>query len=386
MRVFKTYFLILNRYKGTVFLYFAVFLSLALIMAKVNGADTKKAFEQERLDVAIVNEDRGSFSEAVEEYFGSCNNITTMEYDEEKITNALYWKRLDYVLVIPDGFSKELENGKWMDLSCMKVPGYFDSVYFESELQMYLQKLQMLVRNGYTMEEAQKELIKVQKQETKVTLASFVNEKQGDINTHFFLYVPYLFIAVGVAGIGLVLLRLNGREVKERTECGAMPMRNRIGGMVAAITLFGILMYVLVLVIDVILSKGSILHDMRLPWFLLNIFAMLLFGISLGFFAGMVAKNVDAMNAIVNVVSLVLCFLGGIFVPREWFAGSIGKIAKLVPTYWYVVNNEEIGQMTKVTSSFVKNMLIQSGIVAAYAVVFFAVTLVIISARRKRTA
>ena len=386
MRVFKTYFLILNRYKGTVFLYFAVFLSLALIMAKVNGADTENAFEQVRLDVAIVNEDRGSFSEAVEEYFGSCNNVTTMEYDEEKITNALYWKRLDYVLVIPDGFSKELENGKWMDLSCMKVPGYFDSVYFESELQMYLQKLQMLVRNGYTMEEAQKELMKVQKQETKVTLASFVNEKQGDINTHFFLYVPYLFIAVGVAGIGLVLLRLNGREVKERTECGAMPMRNRIGGMVAAITLFGILMYVLVLVIDVILSRGSILHDMRLPWFLLNIFAMLLFGISLGFFAGMVAKNVDAMNAIVNVVSLVLCFLGGIFVPREWFAGSIGKIAKLVPTYWYVVNNEEIGQMTQATSSFVKNMLIQSGIVVAYAVVFFAVTLVIISARRKRTA
>lgn len=386
MRVFKTYFLILNHYKGTVFLYFAVFLSLTLIMAKVNGADTETAFEQERLDVAIVDEDRGFFGEAVEEYFGSYNDITTVEYNEEKITDALYWKRLDYVLVIPDGFSKELENGKWMELSCMKVPGYFDSVYFESELQMYLQKLQMLVRNGYTMEEAQKELMKVQKQETKVTLASFVNEKQGDINTHFFLYVPYLFIAVGVAGIGLVLLRLNGREVKERTECGAMPMRNRIGGMVAAIAVFGILLYALVLIIDVILSKGSILHDMRLPWFLLNIFAMLLFGISLGFFAGMVAKNVDAMNAIVNVVSLMLCFLGGIFVPREWFAGEIGKIAKLVPTYWYVVNNEEIGQMTKATSAFVKNMLIQSGIVVAYAVVFFAVTLVIISARRKRTA
>ena len=386
MRVFKTYFLILNRYKGTVFLYFAVFLSLTLIMAKVNGADTEKAFEQKRLDVAIVDKDRGSFSEAVEEYFGSYNNITTIKYDEDKITDALYWKKLDYVLVIPDGFSKELENGKWMDLSCMKVPGYFDSVYFESELQMYLQKLQILMHNGYTMEGAQKELMEVQKQEAKVTLASFVNEKQGDINTHFFLYVPYLFIAVGVAGIGLVLLRLNDREVKERTECGALPMRNRIGGMVAAIAVFGILLYALVLIIDVILSKGSILHDMRLPWFLLNVFAMLLFGMSLGFFAGMVAKNVDAMNAIVNVVSLVLCFLGGIFVPREFFGGGIGKIAKLVPTYWYVVNNEEIGQMTKATSAFVKNMLIQSGIVVAYAVVFFAVTLVIISARRKRTA
>lgn len=37
MRIFKAYFLILNKYKGTVFIFFAVFMSLSLIMAKVNG-------------------------------------------------------------------------------------------------------------------------------------------------------------------------------------------------------------------------------------------------------------------------------------------------------------------------------------------------------------
>ena len=37
MRVFKAFFLILNKYKGTVFIFFAVFCAVSLIMAKVNG-------------------------------------------------------------------------------------------------------------------------------------------------------------------------------------------------------------------------------------------------------------------------------------------------------------------------------------------------------------
>ena len=37
MRVFKAFFLILNKYKGTIFIFFAVFCAVSLIMAKVNG-------------------------------------------------------------------------------------------------------------------------------------------------------------------------------------------------------------------------------------------------------------------------------------------------------------------------------------------------------------
>lgn len=215
MRVFKAFFLILNKYKGTVFIFFAVFCAVSLIMAKVNGGGGESSFQQDSLDIAIVDEDDGAMADQIREYFGTHDQVTKMKMDQDKITDALYWRRLDYVLVIPEGAGKTLAQGEIPEFSCMKVPGYFDSAYFEAELQMYLQKMAALIKNGVDTDAAQQQLMRLQQKETKVCMASFVNKNQGDMSTRFFLYVPYLFIAVGISGIGLVLLRINGKEVRE---------------------------------------------------------------------------------------------------------------------------------------------------------------------------
>ena len=243
MRVFKAYFMILNKYKGTVFIFFAVFMSISLIMAKVNGGGGTSTFKQDSLDIAIVDEDHGEFSGQLREYFGTHNQVTEMKMDQDKIADALYWRKLDYVLVIPKGTDEVISKGGMPELSCMKVPGYFDSAYFEAALQMYLQKITALTGNGSSLCEAGQKLTALQEKETKVHMASFVNKRQGDMSTRFFLYVPYLFIAVGVSGIGLVLLRLNRREVRERTECSSMPMKNRVAEITAAGFVYGICMY-----------------------------------------------------------------------------------------------------------------------------------------------
>ena len=389
MRVYKAYFLILRQYKATVLIFFAVFMSLSLVMTKINSSDggqQEEVFTQEKLDIAIVDEDEGMAAKLLQEYFGKNNQVQTMDYDEAAITDSLYWRELDYVLVIPKGFSDALAKGEFMELSAMKVPGDFDAVYFESELTMYLQKIRALTCAGSTLPEASATLKALQNEETEVKIASFINEKQNDINSIFFLYVPYLFITVGVSGIALVLLRMNAREVRERTECSSMPMAQRIVQIVAAVLTYGMVLYGIVWLEDIILSGGAILHDHRLPWFLLNIFAMLLFGMSLGFATGMIARNDDAVNGIVNVTSLTLCFFGGVFVPKTFFSDGVRAVAQLFPTYWYVSNNELISQMTHADDAFRQTMLAQTGVILAYTLVIFAATLVFVSAKRKRTA
>ena len=88
----------------------------------------------------------------------------------------------------------------------------------------------------------------------------------------------------------------------------------------------------------------------------------------------------------VNIVSLGLCFLGGVFVPQEFFSDTIIKAARFFPTYWYVATNETIGGMKKLDTALFGEIFSQIGLVACYALVFFAVTLVVISNRRKRRA
>lgn len=387
MQVFKTYFKLLNHYKGTIIMFFAVFLTVALVMTgNLSAGGKEEEFEGTKLSIAVIDQDGTQLGTTLKKYFEDSHDLQDMEYDEDRILDELYWREVAYVLIIPKGYTESLlhDDTEKMELQCMKVPGLFKAVYFESELNLYISKLTGLLKSGYTLEEAGETMLSLKKETAKVTMASFVNENQNDACTVFFGFVPYLFITLGISGVGIILLRFNEKEVKDRMECGAMPMKERVAGLSAGIFAFGLILFATVLAIAGILSKGSIYTDVRFPYFLLNMFVMLLFGLSLGFLVGSVAKNNETVNGIVNVVSLALCFLGGVFVPMEFFSDAILKVARFIPTYWYMKNNGAIGSMTGMSKDLVGDMLPQMGVVAAYTLVIFAVTLVVISKKRKR--
>lgn len=389
MQVFKVYFKLLNHYKGIIIMYFAIFLTVALVMTiNMSTDDQMEKFEEEKLNIAIIDQDGGTLGDALKTYFGNTHNLTDLEYDEDVILNELYWRKIDYVLIIPKGFEKSIlsDEQERKELQSIKVPGVFNADYFEAAVDLYTSKLTALLSAGYSIEEAETELLELQEEKIEVTMASFVNANQNDACTVFFIYVPYLFIALGINGVATVLLRFNEKEVKARMECAALPMKKRIMGLTAAIFVFGLVLLVTVLVAAGILSKGSIYTDVRFPYFLLNLFALLLLGLSLGFLTGTIAKSSDAVNGIVNVVSLALCFLGGVFVPLEFFSDGVMKVAKFIPTYWYVVTNDSIGAMKMMNPELLSEILLQVGLVFCYALAIFVVTVVIISNKRKRTA
>lgn len=390
MQVFKTYFKLLNHDKGIIVMYFAIFLLVALVMTYNTGdlsTDSKQEeFENAQMNIAIIDQDGGTLGAALKTYFGKTHNLMDLEYDKETILNELYWRAVDYVLIIPDGFEESLllNDTEKMELQSMKVPGKFDAVYVESELDLYTSKLTGLLAAGYSIEEAETELLDLQEEKTKVTIASFVNAGQNDATTIFFIYAPYLFISLGVIGVGTVLLRFNQKEVKARMECGAMTIKKRIIGLTAGVFTFGLIMLAVVLVVAGILSKGSIYTDVRFPYFLLNLFTMLLFSLSFGFLTGSVAKNNAMVNGIVNVASLALCFMGGVFVPMEFFSDGVAKVAKFFPTYWYVVTNASIGAMKEMSPELLEKIMPQIGLVTCYALAIFAATVAIISNKRTR--
>lgn len=389
MQIFKVYFKILNHYKGIIFMYFAIFLTLALVMTVNMSSDNKiEEFESEKLNIAIIDQDKETLGEALKTYFGSTHNLIDLEYDEEIILNELYWRKVDYVLIIPKGFEERILSGKQekTELQGIKVPGVFNADYFEAAVDLYTSKLTALLSGGFSIEEAENELFELQEETIDVTMASFVNTNHNDACTVFFVYVPYLFIALGIIGVATVLLRFNEKEVKARMECASLPMKKRIIGLTAAIFVFGLILLTAVLVAAGILSKGSIYTDVRFPYFLLNLFALLLLGLSLGFLTGTISRSNEAVNGIVNVVSLALCFLGGVFVPLEFFSDGILKVAKFVPTYWYIVTNDSIGTMKTMDAELLNKILPQVGLVFCFALAIFAVTVVIISNKRKQTA
>lgn len=390
MQVFKTYFRLLNSYKGIIILYAAIFMGVSVILSgAVSGSGNgEEAFLAERLDIGIIDRDGGVFAKELADYFKEEHDVVGLADDEDAVLNELYWREVDYVVVVPKGFAESLEykEGRHMELNCMKVPGSFNSSFFEAELTMYLSKLTGIIESGETLSNAFDMMLDIRDEKAEVSMASFVNGNQGDRITKFFLYVPYLFITLGITGVGMVLLTFNKKEVKDRTECAPAPLRSRIAGMSGGILVFGAGMFVMVLAAAVILTKGEALRDSRMPYFMLNMFSMLLFSLSLGFLTGTVAKDNNAVNGINNVVSLGLCFIGGVLVDQKLFGDSVLKVAKFFPTYWYVKTNSDISKMASMTDALAKDIRNQVLVVLVYAVVIFALTTVVISGKRRSAA
>ena len=325
MQVFKTFFKLIYSYKKTILIYFLVFLAMIVMLTKLQYSQNESGFQQQRLNIGVIDNDQSEYTKGMMEYFSVNHDMKLIEDDREAIVDELYWRTLDYILVIPKGFTDSLENGSLeaVELSSMKVPGYFEAEFFESDLKMYHSKLVSLLEVGMSVEEANKQLMKLQESSVNVKLASFVNDNQNDVVSGIYGNMPYFFIAVGVSSIALVLIAFNRQEIKDRTECSPTTLKNRSAGIICGMIGFGMILLIVSFLIVLILSGGKALTDVRIPYFMINAMSIMIFSVSLGYLAGNVSNSTEVTNGIVNVVSLLLCFLGGVFVPQEFFGERI---------------------------------------------------------------
>ncbi len=383
MQVFKTYFKILFSLKFLILLYFAIFIALTIVMTNVLSEEGGETFSYTSLNLSIIDHDNKHFADALKTHFGDTHSFKEMKDDEDYILEELYWKAIDYVLIIPEGFEDSLSAGEPMTLQCRKIPGDFDSSYFETELSQYTSKLIGLVKSGYSVEDACDILLENRDKKAEITMASYVNAHQHDKTSIFFGYVPYLFITICMAIIGNTLFAFSNKDLKNRIECGALSMKKRSVMLLTGIFTSGLILLTIVLLIALVLSRENLFTDIRTPLFVANLFVMLLFSLSVGYFTGVVAKNKDTINGLVNVFSLGLCFLGGIFVPLELFSDSIINTAKFTPTYWYIVNNNIIASLKTIDAQTIKTLCFNWFIIFCFALIFLAITSVIQNMNRK---
>ena len=104
-----------------------------------------------------------------------------------------------------------------------------------------------------------------------------------------------------------------------------------------------------------------------------NALAFMLVCLSIAFLAGRQAKDDAQLNMAANVIGLAFSFLGGVFVPIDLMNKGMQKVAKFVPSYWYVSSNNSIWKIKSLSEAgdIYRNWLIM----LAFAVAVFAIAL-----------
>ncbi|RDY31406.1 ABC transporter permease [Lachnotalea glycerini] len=371
MQVFRAYMKILKKTMPSLSIYIIIFLSLSIFLSGSGKQSKISQFTSSKVNIAVINEDEGMFGGELKTYLGTIHNVVELKNDREILQDELYFRNVEYILLIPNDFTKKLEIGESENLcQNVKVPSSYTGKYLDSQIEQYISTLTIYVSSNIDEKQAVENTAIDLSQEVKVNfLSQSVNTSKAD-DYYYFLYLPYVFTSVIILSIGSILMTFNIKEINERNLCSSMPIIKKnfqlvLGCIITVVAVFALFMSVAIGI------YGNSINIVKAVFYMINAIAFAAIVTGIGYFISVFVNNLNVLNMVSNVLGIGMSFLGGIFVPREVLGDNVVIFSKFIPTYWYV-NVIELIQNVESNRSLMNEILINIGIEILFAIAIFA--------------
>lgn len=378
MTVFRGYLLIIKRNVWSIMMYIAIFVGIAvMIQASYQNSSINQGFTTYKLNMAVIDRDGGVLADAVRTLMDREQHLVDLADDQQVIQDELFYNNVEYVLVIPEGAEEKLARGE-MALQSISAPNSIASYYAQAQADAFLNQVKVCLECGFPMEEACRMVLAAAGETADVRLMD-VNGNAGirEGYNYYFLYMPYAFLGATVMTMGIVIMEIKKRDIRRRMQSSAVPFFRQNLAAVSSFALVGLAIWAVCILLGSLLYQGGIFKSPNAGLYLLNSLCCMLVSLSLGYLTGMVAGGPNSLSGFSNVVTLGLCFLGGIFVPLEMLGDGVRRVSQILPTYWYTVINDTLGDYEVLSpeklSIIRKGLLIQ----VLFATACFGITLAI---------
>lgn len=367
MTVFSTILKILNKLKGMLILYTVMLVAITTINQTSGNKVTN--FEESKPDMLIVNNDsKNDITDGFAYYIKKHANIKDIDTsNQDKINDAIFYRDVNFVIYIPENFGKDLKEGKEPSLK-YKETGDEYAAYSRMLVEKYIKTVKTY-KDYYSGRQLIEKVNNIVGNDTKVQVKSSLDTSKMSTMTAYFNFLNYALLAGCVYCITMILASLKQENVRKRTIVSSFNYRkyNRIVLFSNAIVI--VAMWILYMILSLILFKDTMFTANGLA-FVLNSLVFALCGLSIGFLIGNITTNKAAIGGIVNVVALGTSFLCGCFVPFEYMPDYVLKIAHILPTYYFVANNQLIKTIESFNIDTLKPIFINVGVVLAFTIVF----------------
>ncbi|WP_448903474.1 ABC transporter permease [Eubacterium sp.] len=371
MTVFKTILKILNKLKGMIILYTAILVAITAL--NQTSGNNMTNFEDSKPSVLIVNKDsEDDIAKGFEDYISKHSEIKDIDTkDEDKINDAIFYRDVNYVIYIPKDFGKNLLDGKNPSLEYKSCGDEYSS-YAQMMVEKYI-KTVLVCKDYYSGAELISKVNKVVDKDTKVYMKTTLDTSKLSSMTQYFNILNYALLAGCVYCISMILASLNEETVRKRTIISSFNYKkyNRIVLLSNSIVIFA--MWILYMILALILFKDLMFSSNGLGY-IINSFVFTICSLTIGFLIGNITQNKNAIGGIVNVIALGTSFLCGCFVPFEYMPDYVLKIAHILPTYYYVANNQLIKTMEVFNFESIKPLVINGAVIVIFSFVFVVVT------------
>jgi len=385
MKVFKNYFKIVPRkFLITFIIYVSIFLGLLTFFTYSEAKKSDEAFELSKIRVSVINRDGEPLSNNVEKYINEVFKPIKIGTGEEDIKDALFFRQTEVIFIIPSGFSKDFIKDESTPLQTMSVPNSVSGEYAKTVISSYLlnARLYLIANPELSADEVHEKVVKDVSVETKVSFSQRVETASYVRLYSYFSFLAFLMLSMIITIICRIMLIFNNKDVKRRNQCAPISARSYNFQLILSNFALIFIIYIIIIGLAFVITPDLKDHPGKFLY-ILNSFVLTLLCLSISFFTSSFATK-TTVDAIANLLSLGMSFLGGTFVPHEILSDKLKNIVIFNPVYWYIEANDKITQINSITMSTVKPILFEMLLQLAFAATFLAVSLVII--KYKRTA
>ncbi len=366
MTVFKTFWLIVKRYRAMIFIYTILLILFGVINTTNN--DTSLDFTDSKPDVYLVIEDEniGLTKNLVDYISRQANIIDSLSVDG--LDDALFYREVNYIITIPKNYRSDVLNGLSPSL-VIKSTGDYQASLAEMILKRYLKTQEVLISSFRNEEELIQKINESLEHKTEVLVTSKLDSATLNQVTQYFNFASFSIMAIIIFIVSIVLSSFHDFKVSQRIYVSKMKRNTHNRYILMASFLYSLIVFVLFSILGLILFPNVLLSFRGILYFL-NAFMFTFVSLSLSLLISKLVTNKEAVSGIVNVVALGSAFLCGAFVPIEYLPKSVLRIAHVLPSYWYIKGNEFL----KLTEAFNKDsflILLENFLVLLLFGVFF---------------
>ena len=373
MTVFRGFIKLALRQLHMLLLYVAVFVTIAVIVQLSLREERTDTFEMTSLPVAVEDRDGGAAAEGLKEYLGQIHRVTEWEGDLTGLQEKMFYRDIYYLVRIPENFEAACLAGQ-EKLEVTKIPGTTSAYYVDSQISAWLREMKAMLAAGYGTQEACALVLQAQSGAGSVRMLD-ESGYGGEPAPHAFLfqYLPYMVLSILCYGAAFIMIAFRKEEVRRRLLVSPVPRLRQNLGLMAGYLVLGAVVWVISLILPVTLYRGDFLSDGNLPYYMANVTALVLVSLSIAYVIGMLVKNADIVNGVVNVVTLGMCFLCGVFVSMDVLAEGVRRAAAFLPVYWYETVNGILSDHASLTAGQRAEVLQGLGLQLLFAAALFGV-------------
>lgn len=383
MTVFKGYMTLVKRNFHMVLMYLGIFLGIAVLTQTANSKKTEDSYETAAVNIAVIKEDDSRLADGLYDYLAETHNIVSIGDEKKDIQDALYYRYVEYVVVIPQGYQEKFLNGG-AKLQTTKLPQSESSQYIDAQINNYLNGVNVYYQSGYSVKEA----VERASEQTKITgkiklLDQNGNAGQREPFAEFLRFYPYIIIAILGLTVARIMMRFRSKRIRQRMACSAVSLsrQNMEGVLALCITSVGIWGITILLVL--ILYGNRFVLSPNKWYFLGNTLIITLSALAMSFLIGVLVKKETVLTSVVNTVALGMCSLCGAFAPLDLLGNNVKRVSQFFPVYWYELLNDMLGQFHELSEDMLQTIWKGYAIQLAFALACLFVALAISKAQRQ---